>query len=194
MKNLLKSVIISLLIYFVFSIFCGIIKNEILLYNVNKDIQSVARISSYLSLIISGLLAVLYLFIIIAISYIGLIMLRSKPLYNIYEKSTRYYISFYALNELVKLLIFIYTICNISNYTIDSVEDINKLSIEHGLKMKFYISDCITFAGAIFSYTYILVKKSKEVKFIDGAIIALFLIIIFIVSHFDMLNLNFIKQ
>ena len=194
MKNLLKSVIISLLIYFVFSIFCGIIKNEILLYNVNKDIQSVARISSYLSLIISGLLAVLYLFIIIAISYIGLIMLRSKPLYNIYEKSTRYYISFYALNELVKLLIFIYTICNISNYTIDSVEDINKLSIEHGLKMKFYISYCITFAGAIFSYTYILVKKSKEVKFIDGAIIALFLIIIFIVSHFDMLNLNFIKQ
>ena len=194
MKNLLKSVIISLLIYFVFSIFCGIIKNEILLYNVNKDIQSVARISSYLSLIISGLLAVLYLFIIIAISYIGLIMLRSKPLYNIYEKSTRYYISFYALNELVKLLIFIYTICNISNYTIDSVEDINKLSIEHGLKMKFYFSDCITFAGAIFSYTYILVKKSKEVKFIDGAIIALFLIIIFIVSHFDMLNLNFIKQ
>ncbi|MDR0619672.1 MAG: hypothetical protein LBG17_07235 [Bacteroidales bacterium] len=193
MKSLLKSVIISLLIYFVFSIFCGIIKNEILLYNVNKDIQSLARISSYLSLIISGLLAVLYLFIIIAISYIGLIMLKSKPPYNIYKKSARSYISFYVLNELVKLLIFIYTMCNISNYTIDSIETIDKLSIEYGLEMKFYISDCITFAGAIFSYTYILVKKSKEVKFIDGAIIALFLIIIFIVSHFDMLNLNFIK-
>jgi hypothetical protein len=127
-----------------------------------------------------------------AISYIGLIALKSKPPYDIYKKSARYYISFYALNEVAKLLLFVYTISNISNYTIDSVEAINKLSIEYGLKMKFYISDCIAFVGAIFSYIYILVKKSKEVKFIDSAIIALFLIILFILSHFDMLNFNLI--
>jgi hypothetical protein len=167
------------------------LKTELLLEKVDKNILSIVRLSSYTSIIVSGLTAAIYFIAMMSASYFILCLLGSNLEHSVYKQAIKWFVLFYALNEFTKLIIFSYTLKEYSNFIINSVESVEELVEKNRWIIKSYISDLITFLLALFSYVFILFKKSKKIKIIDGIIIILFFIIIFIITHHDFLE--FIK-
>jgi hypothetical protein len=188
MKELLKVAVIYLILYFIFTLICGIIKVEMMLEYVDKAILPITRLSSYVSTIISILVVILYFIAITGSAYCILWLFGSKPEYGVYAKAIKWFVLFYALNELIKTIMFIGVFKIDSNYVINSVDSIDKLLNNNNWHIKSYITDCITFLFSLFSFIFVLVRKSKKIKILDVTIVALLLIIIFVVTHRDFLD------
>jgi hypothetical protein len=147
-----------------------------------------ARISSYVGFIMSYTIFALSIICVLSAAYILLVILKSKPDYKTYALASRYYILFYAFNEVIKLFFFIHATRTITDYMINSAEAVSQFYTNHNLLMIFYWSDSITTLLGIFFYVCILLKKSESIKLIDGIIVGLFLIILFLVFHPDFFN------
>lgn len=152
MKDILKSIIISSILFFLFSIICGILRTELILGYVKEEIISMTRLSSYVSFFISGLIASLYLFAIMGGIYLILRVLKITPNHHLYKIAVRLFVLAYALNELAKTLIIHYSIKDYTNLTINTMESVNNLVEGTNLLMKIYVSDFACFLIATFLY------------------------------------------
>jgi hypothetical protein len=188
MNKLLKETTIYLIIYLVFTVICGTIKTEIILSFVEKDVLSITRLSSYVTVITSILAVITYFIALMGASYFILWLLGSKPEYNVYSQAIKWFILFYVINELIKTIMIIGFFKIDLNYVIDSVNSVEKLMEVNKWYTKSYIIDFVTFSLSLFSYIFILFTKSKTIKKLDIFIVALFLITIFVVMHRDFFN------
>jgi hypothetical protein len=188
MKELLKTVTIYLICYFIFTIICGVVKTEMILLYVDKEVLSMTRLSSYVTIIISILAVIIYFIALMGASYFILWLFGSKSEYGVYSQAVKWFVLFYGLNELTKIIMIISFFKIDSNYLIDSVNSVENLLEMNKWYVKSSIVDFITFFLSLFSYTFVLLKKSKQVKILDASIVVLFLITIFAIIHRDLFN------
>jgi hypothetical protein len=187
MKELLKAVTVYLICYFIFTAICGIVKTEMILSYVDKNVLSITRLSSYVAVITSILAVIIYFIAVTGASYFILWLFDSKPEYEVYREAVKWFILFYGLNELIKTIMLISFFKIESNYVINSVGSVENLLEMNKWYVKSSIVDFITFFLSLLSYAFVLLKKSKQVKILDVSIVILFLIIIFVIMHRDFL-------
>jgi hypothetical protein len=185
MNELLKSTIPTIFSYFIFTIVCGVIKAELLLLNIDESIAYIARISSYTTLIISGLTAVLYFIGVMAAAYFIFGILGSSPENDVYTKAVTWFVLFYAIIEFSKLIIFSYLFLDNALLIVDSSKSIEKWVEDNNWYKISYIMDLIAFISALSSYVFILLRKSKKIELIDVSIVVLFFLAIFVLFHQD---------
>lgn len=193
MKSSVKIIALLSLFYFLFTSICGIVKVEILLTHVDNSILSMARLSSYVTLFISILTVIVYFIAIIGVIYFLLAILGSKPEDNVYTKAIKWFILFYFLNELTKTVIFIYMATKHIDFIIDSEESMLKMMEVIKWNAVSFVVDVITYCFSVLSFSYILLKKSKQIKIIDLIIVSLFMIILFVILHRNLFNFGIAK-
>lgn len=189
MKEFIKSGCRILLCYFVFTFICGIFRVESLLTHVDHDVLSMARLSSYINLVISEILAMVFIVALLSGCYFILALLKNAPEKAAYIMSTKVFITIYALNEFAKSVVVILTLKSGNPYTISSADDVTSIFQENNLFYLSYIIDFITFICASIGFNLLLYIKSKKRNIVDTIIVILFLITVFAFTHRDFITI-----
>lgn len=189
MKEIIKSGCIILLCYFIFTSICGIFRVESFLSYVDYDILSMARLSSYINLVISEILAMVFIVALLSGCYFIFALLKNVPDKTAFIMSVKAFITIFALDELAKLVVVIWILKGENSYTISSVDDVTNIFQESNLFYLSYIIDCFTFVCASLSFNFVLLIKSKKRSIIDAIIVMLFLITIFALTHRDFITI-----
>lgn len=105
------------------------------------DILSMARLSSYINLVISEILAMVFIVALLSGCYFIFALLKSVPDKTAFIMSVKVFITIFALDELAKLVVVIWILKGENSYTISSVDDVTNIFQESNL---FYFCLCIT--------------------------------------------------
>jgi len=178
----IKKILKVLMIFIVVAIIFGIFKIELVLRFIDFRVIPFARLTSYLTLLITTILSFITLSVCIYGGYLTLVLTQSDITPGPYSESVIWLVWMYSLNEIAKTFIFYFSI---PKYVmIKTAPEILNLVYNSTFRVQSFYSDIIFIISGILIYSFVLKKNNQSISLLSILVSSLTLSANLIFSHF----------